>query len=80
MRTPGSDQCDRSLKIEAEQKENGVEVPTPENLKPGYFVKYRGQWFPVTRVNKKTVTIGNWLGIASMTFKLKYSELSTFKS
>ena len=66
-------------KIENSHRELGVRIPNPRSLKQGYSVRYRGSWYPVVRVSPKTVTIGNWLGVASMTYRLEYSELSEYR-
>lgn len=70
----------RLSEMEAEIIAEGGQVATPQNLKPGYYVCYRGTWHPVVRVNKKTVTIGNWLGVERMTFKVDYAGISKFRT
>lgn len=65
--------------LEAEILAEGGQVATPQNLKVGSHVCYRGTWHPVVRVNKKTVTIGNWLGVERMTFKVDYAGISKFR-
>jgi len=46
------------------------------NVQKGDFVAYRGSWYPVVRANQKTVTLGNWLGIASFTYPVPWAEIS----
>jgi hypothetical protein len=65
--------------LETELTSKGAKLASPENIKPGYFVKHRGSWYPVKRVNKKTVTIANWLGIPTFTFQIPYTEIESFK-
>lgn len=69
----------RKRVLDAEQESAGLKVPTKENLKVGFFVQYRGTWYPVVRANPKTVTIGNWLGIPHFTFKIPYNALTTYR-
>ena len=51
----------------------------PDDIAVGDLVNYRGTWYPVRRVNKKTVTIGRWLGIEKFTWTPPYSEISDVK-
>lgn len=67
----------RALEDEAVAK--GEQVASPENLKAGDLVYYRGTWYPVVRVNQKSVTIGNWLGVATFTFKVEYAGITKFR-
>ncbi len=70
----------KSLKdLEAELLNQGGKVASPETIKPGYLIKY-GNWYPVVRVNKKTVTISHWLDVPKFTFKLPYTKIQSFKA
>ena len=62
-----------------EQKENGRIIPSPLTIDKEDLVKYRGTWYPVVRVNKKTVTFKNWLGIETFTWKAAFDEISDIK-
>jgi superfamily I DNA/RNA helicase len=46
------------------------------NVQKGDFVSYRGSWYPVVRANEKTVTLGNWLGIAKFTYPVPWAEIT----
>lgn len=70
----------RMSEMNAEIVAEGGEVATPESVKVGGHVCYRGTWYPVVRVNKKTVTIGNWLGVAKFTWKADYAGISKFRN
>lgn len=41
----------------------------------GDRVLYGHAWYPVVRVNTKTVTVSHWLGIPSMTWQVPYPEV-----
>lgn len=62
-----------------EQRENGKIIPGPSTVDKGDRVKYRGTWYEVIRVNKKSVTVKGWLGVDSMTWKPSYAEISDIK-
>lgn len=47
---------------------------SPENVKKGQQLFYRHGWYPVVRVNKKSVTVGNWHG-GKGTWKVPYEEI-----
>lgn len=57
----------------------GGQVASADNVQIGGHVCYRGTWYPVIRVNKKTVTIGNWLGVETLKFKVDYAGISQFQ-
>ncbi len=65
--------------IEAKMKENGVIVPSPDTIKVGDLINSIG-WYPVIKINKKTVTISHWLGVETLTYKIPYSKLRSEKS
>lgn len=71
---------DRLVNIEANQKEQGRTIASPETVKNGDLVWYIGSWLPVVRVNKKTVTISHWLGIPTFNYKIEYTRISKFQS
>ena len=66
--------------IAAANSEAGKRTPSPETVVKGGYVNHRGQWYPVVRVSKKSVTIGNWLGVATFTFRVPYTDLSDCRS
>jgi hypothetical protein len=66
--------------LEGDLLSKGSKIPSPDNIKPGYFVKYRGSWYPVKRVNRKTVTVTYWLGIPTFRFQFRYTEISDYKA
>ena len=45
----------------------------------GDLVRYSRQWFPVRRANKKTVQVGNWLGVATLTFNIPWTKITGHK-
>lgn len=47
----------------------------PDQIEIGNWVKYRGAWYKVVRINKKSVTVKGWLDIDHWTWKVKYSEI-----
>ena len=69
----------RLSEVDRVHTESGKRVPSPEIVKKGGSVKYRGTWHPVVRASKKSVTIGNWHGIARLTFRLLYTDLSEYR-
>ena len=51
-----------------------------ETIKKGDVVLIKNKnYYPVVKVNKKTVTIKNWLGVGSFQFKFPYSEIQKVK-
>jgi len=53
---------------------------TKEKLKGATHVVYRKYgWYPVIRLNPKTVTIGNWLDVETSTWKAPYAEITDAK-
>lgn len=48
--------------------EAGTIAYSQETIQKGDSVQYCGFWFVVKRVNKKSVTIDNWLGVAGWTY------------
>ena len=50
-----------------------------ENVEKGDLVTVWAGTFPVLRVNKKTVTIGNWQGLEHAKFKFIYEEITEVK-
>jgi hypothetical protein len=65
--------------IEAKMKENGVIVPSPDTIKVGDLINSIG-WYPVIKINKKTVTISHWLGVETLTYKIPYSKIKSVRS
>jgi hypothetical protein len=65
--------------IEAKMKENGVIVPSPDTIKVGDLINSIG-WYPVIKINKKTVTVSHWLGVETLTYKIPYSKIKSVKS
>lgn len=51
----------------------------PDVVKVGDLVRYSRQWFPVRRSNKKTVQVGNWLGVATLTFNIPWTKITGHK-
>lgn len=91
--TPGSTHAARWLdftqarlalakrQLEQAEAEHG-RLLTQDDVNPGDAVKWHNQWFPVVRANKKTVTVGNWLGTGSPydTYKLGYDKLTDHRT
>lgn len=65
--------------IETKMKINGVIVPTSETIKVGDLINSIG-WYPVVKINKKTVTVSHWLGVETLTYKIPYSKIKAVKS
>lgn len=61
-----------------ERAENGKVVPSPTTISKGDLVKYRGTWYPVVRVNRKTVTFENWIWEKGQ-WQAAYAEISDIK-
>ena len=59
----------RRQEIETKIIEQGGKVPSPDSIKVGDEVYFHG-WLPVVRVNRKTVTVSNWLGVATLTSRI----------
>lgn len=51
-----------------------------ENLKDITHVKYRGTWYPLKKINQKTVSIGNWLNIPHFQWKIDFLEIQDAKT
>lgn len=64
---------------EAEIIVSGGKVAAPETVKVGDEVYFHG-WLPVVRVNRKTVTVSNWLGVPTMTYKLEFTRITNLRS
>jgi hypothetical protein len=65
--------------VEIQLREAGKRVATAENIKTGFWVKYLSQWFEVIRVSKKSVTVCNWLGVPSLTWKARYADIDDYR-
>jgi hypothetical protein len=65
--------------IEEKMNVNGVNVPSPESIKVGDLINYIG-WYPVIKINKKTVTVSHWLDVETITYKIPYSKIKAVKS
>ncbi|HEX7673538.1 MAG TPA: DUF3560 domain-containing protein [Bdellovibrio sp.] len=70
----------RLAEIDNSLAEKGELVPSAETISVGSLIYFIGSWYPVIRVNKKTVTISHWHGIETMTWKVDYTEIKKFKS
>jgi hypothetical protein len=64
---------------EAEILARGGKVASTGTVKVGDEVYFCG-WLPVVRINRKTVTVSHRLGVASMTYKLKYTKIKDFRT
>ena len=65
--------------LESEILAKGGKVASSETIKVGDEVYFCG-WLPVVRINRKTVTVSNWLGVATLTYKLEYTKLKSYRS
>ena len=65
--------------IEEKMKEDGHVVPSPKTIKVGDLIDYGG-WYPVVRINKKTVTVSHWLDVPKFQYKIPYSRIKKIKS
>ena len=63
----------------AKIEEAGGVTFSRETVKKGSFIRYRGTWYPVKRVNPKSVTISHWLGVESLTWTVPYAEIKAMK-
>lgn len=70
----------RLAEIEATRQEEGEKVASPETIKSGDHIYYKGSWMPVVRVNKKTVTVSHWLDIPTFQYKIAYTRIEKFRS
>lgn len=70
----------RLAEIEAQKREEGLQIASPEVVKVGDLICYKGSWMPVVRVNKKTVTVSHWMDIPSFQYKIPYTRIEKFKS
>lgn len=61
-----------------ERAENGKVIPSPSTISKGDLVKYRGTWYPVVRVNQKTVTFENWIWEKGQ-WKAAYEDITDIK-
>lgn len=61
-----------------ERAKNGKVIPSPTTISKGDLVKYRGTWYPVVRVNRKTVTFENWIWEKGQ-WQAAYAEISDVK-
>lgn len=60
-------------------QESGRKVATPANIKIGSWIMYLRQWYKVIRVSPKSVTVCNWLGVQSLTWKTRYVDIDDFR-
>lgn len=60
------------------REEQGKLVPSSETISKGDLVKYRGKWYPVVRVNRKTVTFKNWIWEKGQ-WKAAYADIMDIK-
>lgn len=70
---------DRADYWRAKIEEAGGVTFSRETVKNGSFIRYRGTWYPVKRVNPKSVTISHWLGVESLTWTVPYAEIKAIK-
>lgn len=61
-----------------ERAESGKVIPSPTTISKGDLVKYRGTWYPVVRVNRKTVTVKNWIWENGQ-WQAAYADISDIK-
>jgi len=81
--TPERTERYKALKSQQEEKRDywkkrledigGVKYSRDSVKKEG-MVKFLGNWYPVVRVNPKSVTVGRWLD-CDMTYQVPYAEL-----
>ena len=74
-----ADAKDRADYWRAKIEEAGGVRYSRETVKKGSFIRYRGTWYPVKRVNPKSVTISHWLGIPTFTWTVPYAEIGAMK-
>lgn len=65
--------------LESKVLENGGQIASAQTIKVGDEIYYSG-WLPVVRVNRKTVTISNWLGVPTFNHKIEYTRIKKFRS
>ena len=65
--------------LETEILAKGGKIASPDTINVGDEVYFCG-WLPVVRINRKTVTVSNWLGVAAMTYKLEYTKIKNFRT
>lgn len=55
---------------------------TAERLKEGKpkYVKCDGTWYPLKSINRDTVTVLNWMGIAHFTWKYKFDQIKSMEA
>ncbi len=70
----------RLVAIEAKQIAEGCQIPSPETLKIGDLVYYIGKWYPVAKVNRKTVTVSYWSNTPTSYCKIEYTRILKFQS
>lgn len=68
----------RLAQLEEKMQANGSVVPSSSTVKIGDLVNY-GEWYPVIRVNRNTVTVSHWLGIEKFSYKIPYSRIKAVK-
>lgn len=44
------------------------------------YVKVDRQWWPLKSINRDTVTVLNWLGIARLTWKFKFDQIKEMEA
>lgn len=66
----------------AKLQEIGGGQMTAERLKEARpkYVKVGGKWWPLARINRDTVTVLNWLGIAGFTWKYKFDQIQSIEA
>lgn len=74
-----ADAKDRADYWRAKIEEAGGVRYSRETVKKGSFIRYRGTWYPVKRVNPKSVTISHWLGVPRLTWTVPYAEIGAMK-
>lgn len=52
----------------------------PENVSVGDSVLFHGTWYPVRRASKKSITVGRWLGVASMEYRLRWADIKDHRA
>ena len=66
-------------KYMTKKEAEGFSIPSKETIQKGDLVKYGCSWYPVKRVNKKTITISNWLDIPEATWAVPFPKVRDIK-
>lgn len=66
-------------KAEQNLLEEGQLAPSPETISIGDQIYYIGDWLPVVRVNKKSVTVSHWHGTPQSKYIVPYTKFLKFR-